>query len=153
MYKWGGDRLMSAFPKIRAAARYAARHARGELARARAAVVLARLGACEGIPAGGEVPAVFHGLLRDLVLAVRDLAGPAWLEASGDDPDVAAFTALQATPVPPSPAELDEIIARVLWARFAPPGPPRDGAGPAPGPAAGHDMVARSHVPAASHSR
>jgi STAS domain len=118
-----------------------------------AGVVLARLGACEGIPAGGEVPAVFHGLLRDLVLAVRDLAGPAWLEASGDDPDVAAFTALQATPVPPSPAELDEIIARVLWARFAPPGPPRDGAGPAPGPAAGHDMVARSHVPAASHSR
>jgi hypothetical protein len=135
---------MSAFPKTRAAARYAARHAWGELARARAAVVLARLGACEGIPAGGEVPAVFHGLLRDLVLAVRDLAGPAWLDASGDDPDVAAFTALQATPVPPSPAELDEIIARVLWARFAPPGPPRDGAGPAPGPAAGHDMAARS---------
>jgi hypothetical protein len=115
---------MSAFPKTRAAAWYAARHARGELARARAAVVLAALGACEGIPPGGEVPAVFHGLLRDLVLAVRDLAGPAWLEASGDDPDVAAFTALQATPVPPSPAELDEIIARVLWARFAPPRPP-----------------------------
>jgi hypothetical protein len=28
-----------------------------------------------------------------LVLAVRDPAGRAWLEASGDDPDVAAFTA------------------------------------------------------------
>ena len=55
------------------------------------------------------------------------------LDASGDDPDVAAFTALQGTPVPAAPAELDEIISRVLWARFAPPG----GAarpGPAPGP-------------------
>jgi len=51
------------------------------------------------------VPAVFHGVLRDLVLAARDLAGPAWLEASGDDPDVVAFTALRATPAPPSPAE------------------------------------------------
>jgi len=144
---------MSAFPKTRAAGRYTARHARGELARARAAAVLATLGACEGIPAGGEVPAVFHGLLRDLVLAVRDLAGPAWLEASGDDPDVAAFTALQATPVPPSPAELDEIIARVLWARFAPPGPPARRRRAGGRPAAGHDMAARSHVPAASHSR
>jgi hypothetical protein len=140
---------MSAFPKTRAAARYAARHARGELARARAAVLTARLGACENIPADDAVPAVFHGVLRDLVLAARDLAGPAWLEASGDDPDVAAFTALQATPVPPSPAELDEIISRVLWARFAPPGTARDGAGPAPGRAAGHDIAARSHVPAA----
>ena len=47
---------MSAFAKTRAAAGYAARHTRSELARARAAV-----------------------LLRDVVLAVRDLAGPAWL--------------------------------------------------------------------------
>jgi WD40 repeat protein len=43
------------------------------------------------------VPAALHSLLRDLVLAVRDLAGPAWLDASGDDPDVTAFTALEAT--------------------------------------------------------
>src|SRR6266568_2461313 len=126
---------MSAFPKTRAAVRYAARHARSELARARAAVL--------------------HGVLRDLVLAARDLAGPAWLAAASDDPDIAAFTALQATPVPPAPAELDEIISRVLRARFAPPGPARDGGdpGPAPGPAAGHDIAARSHVPAASHSQ
>jgi len=60
------------------------------------------------------VPAVFHGVLRDLVLAVRDLAGPAWLAAASDDPGIAAFTALQATPVPPAPAELDEIISRTL---------------------------------------
>jgi hypothetical protein len=79
------------------------------------------------------VPAVLRGLLRDLVLAVRDLAGPAWLQAACDDPDIAAFTALQAAPVPPSPAGLDEIISRVLWARFTPPGTPRDGVGPAPG--------------------
>ena len=65
---------MSAFPKTRAAARYAARHARSELARARAAALLTRLGAREDIPAGGDVPAVFHGVLRDLVLAARDLA-------------------------------------------------------------------------------
>jgi hypothetical protein len=126
---------MSAFPKTRAAARYAARHARSELARARAAVLLTRLGACQDIPAGAAVPAVFHGVLRDLVLAARDLAGPAWLAAASDDPDIAAFTALQATPAPPSPAELDEIIARVLWARFGPPGTPRTAPAPHPGTA------------------
>jgi hypothetical protein len=114
--------MMSTFPKSRAAAGYIARHARGELARARAAVLLTRLDACEDVPAGGDVPAVLHGLLRDLVLAARDLAGPAWLAAASDDPDIAAFSALQATPVPPSPAELDDIISRVLWSRFAPPG-------------------------------
>ena len=126
---------MTAFPETRAAAGYAARHGPGELARARATLLLARLDACEDfLPGGdGDVPAVLRGLLRDLVLAARDLAGPAWLAATGDDPDIAAFTALQAAPVPAAPAELDEIISRVLWARFAPPG----GAarpGPAPGP-------------------
>ncbi|HYZ57804.1 MAG TPA: hypothetical protein VE733_30485 [Streptosporangiaceae bacterium] len=60
------------------------------------------------------------GLLRGLVLAARDLAGPVWLAASGDDPDVAAFTTLQATCCPPEVAEIDEICARVLWARYAP---------------------------------
>ena len=132
---------MRTFPKTRAAAGYAARHARGELTRGRAAVLTARLDACEDIPAG-HVPAVFHGLLRDLVLAARDLAGPAWLAAASDDPDIAAFTALQAIPVPPSTAELDQIISRVLWARFAP-----------PGPETGHGTAARSHVPAGSHSQ
>jgi hypothetical protein len=148
--------MMSTFPKTRAAAGYIARHAPGELARARAAVLTARLDACEDVPAAGDVPAVFHGLLRDLVLAARDLASPAWLDAASDDPDIAAFTALQASLVPPSPAGLDEIISRVLWARFAPPGTPRDdGDDPrlAPRPPAGHDAAARSHVPAAAHSQ
>jgi hypothetical protein len=146
--------MMSTFPKTRAAAGYIAWHARGELTRGRATALTARLDACEDIPSGGDVPAVFHGLLRDLVLAARDLAGPAWLAAASDDPDIAAFTALQAILVPPSPAELDEIISRVLWARFAPPGSARDGCGPgpAPGPEAGHGTAVRSHVPAASHS-
>lgn len=141
---------MSTFPKTRAAARYIARHAPGELTRARAAVLTAKLGAYEDNPADGDgdVPAALHGLLRDLVLAARDLAGPAWLAATSDDPDIAAFTALQATPIPPSPAELDEIISRVLWARFAPPGTPRDGTGPVPGPGPGHGKAERSHAPA-----
>jgi hypothetical protein len=87
------------------------------------------------------VPAALHGLLRDLLLAVRDLAGPAWLDASGDDPDVAAFTVLQATASPPDRARIDEICSRVLWARFAP-GTGRDdpghgGAGQHPAPPAG----------------
>jgi hypothetical protein len=95
---------MSVFPKTRAAAGYAARHARGELARARATVLLARLDACEGVLPGGDgdVPAVLHGLLRDLVLAARDLAGPACLQAAGDDPGIAGSTALQATPARPA---------------------------------------------------
>jgi hypothetical protein len=80
---------VSVFPKTRAAAGYIAGTGPGELARTRAAILLARLGACEDILPGGEgdVPAALHGLLRDLMLAVRDLAGPAWLDASGDDPD------------------------------------------------------------------
>ena len=113
---------MSVFPKTRAAAGYIAGTGPGELARARATILLARLGACEDILPGGEgdVPAALHGLLRDLVLAVRDLAGPAWLDASGDDPDVTAFTVLEATASPPDRARIDEICSRLLWARFAP---------------------------------
>ena len=113
---------MSTFAKTRAAAGYAARHSRAELTRCHAAGLLARLGVCEAATAdgNGQPPVIAAGLLRSLVLAVRDLAGPAWLEASGDDPDVAAFTALQATASPPDPARIDEICSRVLWARFAP---------------------------------
>jgi hypothetical protein len=115
---------VSTFAKSRAAAGYAARHSGTELTAARAAVLLRRLRACEAALSGGDgpVPAITAGLLRAAVLAARDLAGRPWLEASGDDPDVAAFTALQTAPSPPEPAELDEIIARLLWARFAPSG-------------------------------
>lgn len=132
---------MSTFAKTRAAAEYAARHCRTELTRTRAAVLLQRLSACEAALAGGngQLPVTAAGLLRSLALAVGDLAGPAWLEASGDDPDVAAFTAMQATASPPDPARTDKICSRVLWARFAPAGTARDAAGGAalePGPPA-----------------
>ena len=126
---------MSVFPKTRAAAGYIAGTSPGELARARAAILLARLGACEGILPGDEggVPGAACGLLRYLVLAVRDLAGPAWMDANGDDPDVAALTVLEAAS-PPDPARIDEICSRVLWARFAqaPAGTTRATAAPAP---------------------
>ena len=122
---------MSVFPKTRAAAGYIAGTGPGELARTRATILLARLGACEDILPGGEgdVPAALHGLLRDLMLAVRDLAGPAWLDACADDPDVAAFTAMQATASPPDPGVVDETCSRVLWARFSPAGTCSGGAG------------------------
>jgi hypothetical protein len=109
---------VSTFPKTRAAAGYTARHGQTELARTRAIALLKRLSACEAAVAGasGQPPAV-AGLPRGLVLAARDLAGPAWLAASGDDPDVTAFTTLQATLRPPEVAEIDEICSRVLWAR------------------------------------
>jgi hypothetical protein len=138
---------MSTFAKTRAAAEYAARHCHTEPARSRRTVLLQRLSVCEAALAGGngQPPVTAAGLLRSLVLAVAGLAGPAWLAASGEDPDVAAFTTLQATASPPDPARIDEICSRVLWARFAPPGTARDGTGddtpqpgqPAPGPHAG----------------
>jgi hypothetical protein len=113
------------FGKTRAAAEYAALHARADLTRIRAAALLQELGACETPLAdgNGRQPApVAAALLRGLVAAVRDLAGPAWLEASADDPDVAAFTAMQATASPPAPGVIDETCSRVLWARFSPVG-------------------------------
>lgn len=114
---------MTAFPRTRTAARYALRHTSSDLTRDRAARLLKHLGACEAALAGhGQQPGLTAGLLRSLVLATRDLAGPAWLTASASEPAVDAFTALQATPAPPSPSELDGTLARVLWARFAPAG-------------------------------
>jgi hypothetical protein len=113
---------VSYFPKTRAAAGYAASQERSVLARGRAAVLIRRVQACETAldAAGGDVPLAARGQLRDLVLAARDLAGPAWLAASADDPDVEAFTILESAPAPPAPADLDEVLSRVLWARFAP---------------------------------
>jgi hypothetical protein len=116
---------VSYFPKTRAATRYAASREPSRecsaLARGRAAALLHRLHACEAAldAAGGHVTPA-GGQLRDLVLAARDLAGPSWLAASADDPDVEAFTVLESAPAPPAPADLDEVLSRVLWARFAP---------------------------------
>lgn len=112
---------MTAFPRTRAAARYALRHTSSDLTRDRAARLLRQLGACEAALAGnGQLPGLTAGLLRSLVQATRDLAGPAWLTANADTPAVEGFTALQATPAPPSPRDLDGTLAWVIWARFAP---------------------------------
>jgi hypothetical protein len=64
-------------------------------------------------------PGLGASLLRGLALTVRELAGPAWLAANTDDPDIAALAAPDDAPAPPPPADLDELLARVLWARFA----------------------------------
>ena len=123
---------MRPFGKTRAAAEYAALHARADLVRVRAAALLQELEASETALADGngrERAAVSAALLRGLVIAVRDLAGPAWLDACADDPDVAAFTAMQATASPPDPRVVDEICSRVLWARFSPAGTRSEGAG------------------------
>jgi hypothetical protein len=78
------------------------------------------LGVCEAaLAAAGGDPGLGASLLRGLALTVRELAGPAWLAGNTDDPDIAAFAALDDAPAPPPPADLDELLARVLWARFA----------------------------------
>lgn len=121
---------MRAFTKTRAAADYICRHTSSNLTRHRALILLHQLSDCEAVLATeGAMPPVVHGLLRDLVLTVRELTSTAWLTASRDDPDIAAFAALDMKPHLPSPANLDEILSRVLWARFAALRPqPRPGA-------------------------
>lgn len=131
---------MTAFIKTRAATDYICRHAPSDLARNRALALLARLDTCEAALASGngEAPAFAGGLLRGLVLLVRELAGPAWLAASAGNPGIDAFTALDTTPEPPAPDILDEIFSRVLWARFGPGHQGREG------PAAGTGTPARA---------
>jgi hypothetical protein len=120
------------FRKTRAAARYAARHARAPLTRVRAAALLEQLADWETAAADGGIrqqAAADPGLLRSLVIAVRELAGTGWLDSMADDPDVAAFTAISAAASAPSPGRIDETCSRVLWARFSPVGTYREVAG------------------------
>jgi hypothetical protein len=124
---------MRAFTKIRTATDYICRHTSSDLTRHRALILLHQLRSCEAaLATEGDIPPAVQGLLRDLVFTVRELTGTAWLTANRGDPDIAAFAALDLKPHPPSPADLDEILSRVLWARFAtlhpqpgPPGRPR----------------------------
>lgn len=116
---------MSSFGKTRAVASYAVQRGHTELTRTRALVLLQHLADCEAALAGTDgsgqqPPTTTAGLLRSMVLAVRDLAGRSWLDVNAGDPDVAAFTAMQAAPNPPAPDQIDEICSRVLWARFSP---------------------------------
>jgi hypothetical protein len=117
---------MIRFAKTRAAADYISRHTASDLTRSRALVLLKRLGVCEAALAAERGDrGLVQGLLGGLVLTVRELAGPAWLAANTDAPDIAAFNALGATAAPPPPADLDELLARVLWARVTPAQPLR----------------------------
>jgi hypothetical protein len=112
---------MITFTKTRAAADYISHHTTSDLTRSRALVLLKRLRVCEAVLAATDGdPGLVHSLLHGLALTVRELAGPAWLSANNDDPDIAAFTALSDAPILPPPADLDENLARVLWARFTP---------------------------------
>jgi uncharacterized protein (DUF2267 family) len=115
---------MGAFTKTRAAADYICRHTSSELTGHRAVELLAQLRSCEAaLAAEGDTPVAVQGLLGSLVLTVRGLTGTGWLAVNRDDPDIAAFAALDLKPHPPSPAGLDEVLSRVLWARFATLGP------------------------------
>jgi uncharacterized protein (DUF2267 family) len=111
---------MTTFTKTRAAADFICRHASSALTRHRALELLQQLGSCEAaLATEGDIPVAVQSLLRSLVLAVRELTGTGWLTVNRDDPDIAAFAALDMKPRPPSPADLDEVLSRVLWARFA----------------------------------
>jgi hypothetical protein len=139
---------MITFTKTRSAADYISRHTTSDLARSRALVLLKRLRVCEAaLTATDGDPSLAHSLLRGLVLTVRELAGPAWLAANSDDPDIAAFTALASAPTPPPPAGLDELLARVLWARYAPAVPygGKPGQPPGPGALSAHDDRRQGH--------
>jgi hypothetical protein len=111
---------MGAFTKTRAAADYICRHTSSELTGHRALKLLTQLRSCEAaLAAEGDIPVAVQSLLRALALTVRELTGTGWLAVNRDDPDIAAFAALDMKPHPPPPDDLDEVLSRVLWARFA----------------------------------
>jgi hypothetical protein len=122
--------------KTRTAADYAYRHAHGQLAQARAAEVLRAIAAYDAANAAADPDAILSRI-RDLIIAVQQAVGPALLKAGAGDPDIARFNALlgEATgeaaaagqdgaapddEAPGGPADLDEILAAVLWARYGP---------------------------------
>lgn len=112
---------MTTLSKTHMAARYLAQNAPAALTRSRALILDQALIACESSLASGQAPSA--GLLRQVVIAVRDLTRPAWLDASTGHPDVLALTGLaSAASQPPAPV-LDEILSGCLQARFTP-GPP-----------------------------
>ncbi|TDB96613.1 hypothetical protein [Actinomadura sp. 7K534] len=103
--------------KTRTAADYVRTRTRNAETRERAAAVLHVLA---GVHAAGDVAA--PASLRDLVAAVGDCAGPEWLQAHADDPDVRRLATLLDAPdlIPGDPEELDELLATVLWTRHGP---------------------------------
>ncbi|XVQ07472.1 hypothetical protein ACQP1W_33400 [Spirillospora sp. CA-255316] len=119
--------------KTRTAADYVHTHSPNLHTRCRAEVVLRQLAAVHAAATVGSSGSVGDGLtdapdwidpaaLRALLTAVADCAGTGWLHANAHDPDIGRLTALLDTPhpVPGDPAELDELLATVLWARHGP---------------------------------
>lgn len=103
--------------KTRTAADFVHRHARSPLTRQHAADVLRAVSSWHAAR-----PEPTHAHLTDLVAAVAECTGAAWLKANAADPDVAHFTDL-ATHHPPQhidPHDLDDLLATILWARHAP---------------------------------
>jgi hypothetical protein len=111
---------MSGLPCTRAESARIGRDGPGDWERNRVLALLGRLRDSEAALArdDGRAPEV-AGLLRELVLAVRELAGTRWITARAATPAVAAFMALDRMPHPP-------VLAGVLQARF----PARNGASP-----------------------
>jgi hypothetical protein len=133
---------MSRLPCTRAESVRIGRDGPADRDRSRAVALLRRLRDSEAALArdDGRAPEV-AGLLRELVLAVRELAGTRWITARAASPAIAAFMALDRMPRPPALADLDRVLAVVLQARF----PVRNG----PLPLA--DVRRRPRRPAARH--
>jgi hypothetical protein len=112
------ERQPHTFSRTRAVLRHLAPCAPSHLTRTRALLLDQQLTTCTTPPS--------PGMLRQIVVAIRHLAGPAWLEANADNPAVRAFANLDTTPLPPPLPLLDQILARCLEARFIPlpPAPP-----------------------------
>jgi hypothetical protein len=66
----------------------------------------------------GSTIALGPGMLRQIVIAVRHLVGPAWLSAHASEDAIMAFSHLETTTVPPPLPILDHTLARCLEARF-----------------------------------
>jgi hypothetical protein len=105
---------MTALSQTRTAVRQISQHAPIALTRTRAMLLDQQLTACTTAPP--------PCLLRQIVIAVRNLVGPSWLAAHATDPDISAFTHLDTTAIPPPLPLLDHILARCLQARFGPVG-------------------------------
>jgi hypothetical protein len=103
---------MAAFGKTRTAAGCICRHRSSDLTRYRALALLGRLRSCEAAldTATSDMPVLVKDQFLDLVHTVRDLVGATWLTVNADDPDVAAFAALDSTStVPPGRLRRDPL--------------------------------------------
>jgi hypothetical protein len=113
-----------AFLKTRAAADHIYRHVPNDRTRRSALAVLSQLNRCEAAVAdqtgNGNSPVTISALLRGLISATADLAGPEWLTAHHDDPAAAGFTALRQADHLPDPVVIDDVLSGLLWARYAP---------------------------------